>query len=88
MYIDRSVRASSLAIQITDQEKYKGFLYNNIELVTSYIKIITSFDSPLTKKHPMGTILKESVIIEVNEAITNEEKIQKDGKVEIKNLCQ
>ena len=74
-------RDSSPFIQITDQKKQRYFLYNSFDSLESYINMPTSYDSLLAKgAYLMVAILKE--------AIANKEKFQKDGKVDIQELCQ
>ena len=86
-YMGSNERAPYLSIQITDHEKEKYFLYKPIESVESYINVLTSCDSLLTKNgYMMGIILKEAEILKCKKAITNEEKTQKNGKMETQKL--
>ena len=60
-----------LFIKITDKEKEK-FLYNPIELVKSYINMLTSYDSLLANKgYISGVVLKESKILKGNKTVTS-----------------
>ena len=63
------------------QAKWKRSTYNSIESIESYINMITTYNSILTKKE--CAIFKKTEILKCKKAIVNKDKSKKDGKLEI-----
>ena len=68
--------------------KRKYFLYNPIESVESYINMLTSYDSLLSKKWYLKVaVINESKVPEIKEANANKEITLKCSKTKIQK-CQ